>query len=284
MLVSWVVELEAESNGRIPVTHGEAMQSEFFRRLSEIHPELASSVHGKAEGAKRDYTLSPLWCPGKPLAGEIPVRAGDRCWFRVTAFGGEAVEAIDALADLTRSWVVWAGRHEVPFSILGWRDHGCPWSGRRLLYDLDHQVPDADRATFQFLTPTAFSRSKARAHWGESLPLPLPELIFGGLWRNFVRVFPQTRSVLAEPDSLRKLTALGRFNVHSDMMEFGRRGRRQPGFVGQAEVLFHPHLGTEDRQFLNLLAEFAFFAGVGTGTSWGMGQVRRLRPREFGDF
>lgn len=281
MLVSWVAELQAERDGRIPMTHGEAMQSELFRRLTSVNPELASTVHGESEGSKRNYTLSPLWCPRKPISGEIPVSAGDRCWFRVTAYRDDAVEAVDSIAALTHSWVVWAGRHEVPFSILGWRDQGCPWSGRQHLFDLSRLAPDADRAVFEFVTPTAFSRPKGRAHWGESLPLPLPELVFGGLWKNFVRVFPETQSVLAEPESLRALTALGRFEIRSAMMEFGRRGRRQPGFVGEAEVLFHPHLGAEDRQFLNLLAEFAFFAGVGTGTSWGMGQVRRLPPDAF---
>jgi CRISPR/Cas system endoribonuclease Cas6 (RAMP superfamily) len=52
---------------------------------------------------------------------------------------------------------------------------------------------------------------------------------------------------------------------------------RRTGFIGEARFASHPALPENYRQALQLLAKFAFFCGVGSHTTMGMGQVSQKR-------
>jgi CRISPR/Cas system endoribonuclease Cas6 (RAMP superfamily) len=48
---------------------------------------------------------------------------------------------------------------------------------------------------------------------------------------------------------------------------------KRTGFTGECRFALHPALPENYRQSLRVLAELAFFSGVGSHTTMGMGQV-----------
>lgn len=125
------------------------------------------------------------------------------------------------------------------------------------------------RLRLRFTSPTTF-RTR-----GMHLPLPLPELVFGSLlnrWNAFapVRLPEEVRRFAAE------CLAITRYRLQSRATPVKEGGVRM-GAVGWVEYLaLNP-----DRYWLSLvhlLAEFALYAGVGAGTTMGLGQARLEPP------
>jgi CRISPR-associated endoribonuclease Cas6 len=132
------------------------------------------------------------------------------------------------------------------------------------------------RVGLRFLTPTAF-------HQGDrNQPLPLPELVFGGLvdrWNAFSRL-------TLSPDARRfaeECLAVSQFRLESRVVDLA--GGRQIGGVGTA-IYRALRADSYWLRVLGALADFAFYAGVGAKTTMGLGQTRRLpldRPRPRAD-
>ena len=133
--------------------------------------------------------------------------------------------------------------------------------------------PDA-HGTLQFASPTTFKSG------GRHVPVPLPAWVFGGLlerWNAFAPVaFPPELRRYAE-----ECLALSKYQLKSRMVTLMvgatmQDGGMRIGAVGRARYV----ATNRDRYWLsliNLLAEYAFFAGVGAGNGMGLGQCRRLR-------
>jgi len=127
------------------------------------------------------------------------------------------------------------------------------------------------RLTLCFASPTTFKSA------GRHVPVPLPGLVFGSLlerWNAFAPV--------ALPAEVRRYAdeclALSAYRLRTRMVQVKDGGLR-PGAVGQARYVAISY----DRYWLsliNLLADFALFAGVGAGTTMGLGRVRRLDQGE----
>jgi hypothetical protein len=75
--------------------------------------------------------------------------------------------------------------------------------------------------------------------------------------------------------------ALGRCEVKTHVLSFEGHQRTRVGFTGDCEFLINPGMPAPERVWLHLLADAAFYTGVGGGTSWGMGQARREPVEQF---
>jgi CRISPR-associated endoribonuclease Cas6 len=125
----------------------------------------------------------------------------------------------------------------------------------------------ATRILLKFVSPTAF---KAR---GQNLPLPLPGSVFGSLldkWNSFAPI--------AMPDEVRRFAdeclAISQYAGRTRALR-GKEGNVQIGFVG----LVRFSATNRDRYWLsliNVLADFAWYAGIGRLSTQGMGQARRV--------
>lgn len=146
-----------------------------------------------------------------------------------------------------------------------------PWAGQALYADFaaGHLVGAAPprRLTLQFASPTAFHVD------GAHLPLPLPEQTFVSLLERWNAFAP-----LALPAETRRFAAeclhLSRYRLNSLAVPL-KQGALRIGAVGEAVYTASVY----DRFWLSALfhlAEYARYAGVGSGTGCGMGQVRRL--------
>ncbi len=144
------------------------------------------------------------------------------------------------------------------------------------------------RIVLEFRSPTVFHlldekdddgqtprRSPRRMH-----VLPDPALVFGelaGRWDGLTggetqaatRAFAAARVVVARHD------------IRTHMYDYGNN-RKQIGFTGRVayELLGHDPADPPLLRHLNRLADLAFFTGVGSKTTQGMGQVWRVMSDE----
>ncbi len=123
------------------------------------------------------------------------------------------------------------------------------------------------RQTFclDFLTPTSFKRGTA------DYPLPDPLLIFRGLirkWQRFsdLKIDTDLREVIEKKLQISFVSIRSRKVALSDLGKI-------TGYTGRA-VLFVSEENPTAVRWINALAEFAEFAGVGRKTTMGFGTVR----------
>ena len=295
MFVSLVADLQIddESSGVIPVTHGEAMQSELFRQLRELDGQAATQVHGDGDTGSRAYTISPIWPtrPPRPVeprgftriaaatsGGEAPCDG----WFRLTGFERQTSQTLLRLAGRAEEWIVLAHPHRTRFRILRWHLESSNWSGQDELASLWDRAAADGEIVLRFYSATTFAAS-GDGGWGEHQPLPVPDLVFTSLHERLVRAWPQLPMPVLHAAKLKRMSALGRFQIASEMMYFARRKHSAPGFTGRCTFLLSRGLSTPERRYYNFLADAAFYLGAGQFTSWGMGQVRRLPSWNEGD-
>jgi CRISPR-associated endoribonuclease Cas6 len=126
----------------------------------------------------------------------------------------------------------------------------------------------AERQTsLYFASPTQFHTHE------RTMPLPLPDLVFGSLadrWNSFAPI--------AFPPELKRYASeclvINRFDLVSRPVVIKNGGKRI-GAVGQISYTTLNY----DRYWMSLiqtLAAFALFAGVGAGVTMGLGQTRQV--------
>lgn len=133
-------------------------------------------------------------------------------------------------------------------------------------YDTNGHPPPR-QVTLEFASPTAFKSA------GLTVPVPMPNLVFGSLVERWNAFSPVTLS----PEMRRfgeEMVALSRYRLESRVVEQKNNALRIGG-VGQATYV----AVAADRYWLavlQMLADFALYSGVGVQTATGMGQVRRV--------
>jgi CRISPR-associated endoribonuclease Cas6 len=134
------------------------------------------------------------------------------------------------------------------------------------------------RLTLEFDSPTAFG-GVDRPWSRETTLLPEPPRVFGGLARRWQRFAPEGLAEAIEMEALSRYLE-ERVRVEEYALHTQRLHLRQAqllGFVGRCTYRLPPDdAGDRLRRQAHLLAEYAFYAGVGQKTAQGMGRSRRL--------
>ncbi len=218
----------------------------------------------------RTYTLrftaltAPVACALVAAAREGPLRPGAPVNLDGTALRVESIAGAASVIADPQSAISNPQSHPHPWAAATtYEALSAPWL-------LGRETPDR-RVTLHFASPTTFKSG------GRHVPLPLPGLVFGSLlerWNAFAPVaFPAEARRYAE-----ECLALGGYTLRTRAVPVKEGGLRV-GMVGQARYTAISY----DRYWMSLihlLADFAFFAGVGAGTTTGLGQCRKLRAEE----
>ncbi len=268
MLTSLILQLQSPTEASLPSTLGRAGQALLLGLVGERDPALAESMHA-GEGPK-PYTVSNLVL-GRRKSGSLLVEAGQVGWLRFTGLTAPVSAALQDLAAAPPPEISLADHPlQVTGATLDPAVH--PWA-RQVSYQelaarylLGGQKAPRRKIRLEFASPTSF---KSR---GRSVPLPLPELVFGSLldrWQQFapVALNPEVRRFAAEA------VGLSRYRLRSRGIP-AKQGGLHIGFTGQATFVAL----NRDRYWLSvlhLLADFAFYSGVGVQTTAGLGQTRR---------
>ena len=149
---------------------------------------------------------------------------------------------------------------------------GISKNARRVSYEeMIKKVMDSDEITLHFLTPTAFRRKINEKIMMDATPDP--KRIFRSLfkrWQAFSTIpFDQDESSFEE--LLSSIIILKMEDVKTHSMNFGKYF--QNGFTGKIKFGIE---ADDIKRELCILADFAFFSGVGAKVTYGMGEVKRL--------
>ena len=276
-LISMIVTLKlaslpADEQPALPVWWGRAVHALLLTVIDSQDAAYAKKLHDPASGM-RPFTSSTLlgFSKRKGLVPDQEYR------IRLTGVEEHLVECLTQAAEPDGMLAI--GSHVElnyrPFAVqsVSVDKTERAWAGLTNYIDLNRTYLAAERKppkriTLQFSSPTAFKT-------GESgdivLPVPLPEMVFNNLlgrWNAFASItFPKEVRRYA-----RECLAISRYELKSRSIP-GKDSSLRIGGVGRityTAVHYDPYwMG-----MVCTLAEFAQFAGVGAGTSMGLGQCR----------
>jgi CRISPR-associated endoribonuclease Cas6 len=281
-LYALIIRLTATHNGRLRATQGHLAHAAFLNILQQVDPAISAALHNI--NGRKPFTISPLEGYGRGQKGSLTLKAGQEGWLRVTlldpvlfqtfisyflqGFGQPTIRLEDLTFQVTEILST-PGSHKLAgydsLEFLNQRWDQAQISNR------DHcQIP------FHFRTPTAFSMRNAPIRHMHILPDP--PLVFGQLadyWdrltgsetREIVRAFCVERVVVA------------RYDIETHMYQYRRS--KQVGFTGYVTYEILDTDAISMIRHLNRLADLAFYTGIGSKTTMGMGQVRRIMKDEL---
>ena len=272
MLVSAVLKLKTDVALTLPATLGRAANACFLGMVRSRNPELADKIHEMKKN--KPLTVSPLQGSFSPENGLIRLSPGNEYWIRFTSIDESLTEVVLSICQHPPDTIVLANR---TLNVLQFAtdaaDH--PWARTARWEDLYNkwmveQDGCSNKIRMQFLSPTTFRSG------GRNLPFPLMQLVFLNLvskWNEYSPIFVGDEEVHSLVDAK---GTLSRYESRTKMYDFGPY--RQVGFVGECEYGLLK-LSVEEEEWLkvfHMLADFAFFAGVGYKTTMGMGQARKV--------
>ncbi|MFN3761934.1 MAG: CRISPR-associated endoribonuclease Cas6 [Anaerolineae bacterium] len=276
-LFSMVLHLSPLEETEIEATMGHRAHAAFLDAIRRVSPALSAALHDPGISI-RPFSISPLW--GVPSHGErLRLHPERTYWMRVTLFLPLLYERLMELlltderpqlrfgeaVFLIREVLVTPGSH--------------PWAGYTSWEELAARAQPVEELTLEFVSPTAFSFGEKP--WGRHMVvLPLPELVFGSLARTWNAYAPppvQVEAGVLERWSAESVIVKQVAALRTRMLNFS--GRPQVGFVGRVT---YGLMGKNDiaRLQLSMLADFAFYGGVGYKRAMGMGQCRRVPAPE----
>lgn len=274
MLTSLKLTLRSERPERLPPHLGRAARAVLLNLIAEEEPALADELHSSSH--LRPYTCSTIW--GAPTRnGSVMLEPGNTVHLRYTGLSGAVSDHLRRLAKDPPSHINVEG---ALLAIEGATVDPVEdsWAGRTTYETLAEDYLLAPRkpvrrVRLRFVAPTAFRSG------GKTVPVPLPGLVYGSLvdkWNAF--------SSIPLSDEARAFTeqclAMSRYRLSTRAVA-GKGGSVHIGCVGDCQ---YTALRRDAywQAVVELLTEYAFYAGVGYRTTAGMGQARRAPHSDGG--
>lgn len=261
-LYALVLQLAPEAGGLLPAAPGHQVQAFFFELVRQVDPELANALHASAPG--KPFTVAVLPRHGREGLLELRVTLLDAVLWQAVVQALFQQLARPALRLGTTALVL----RDVPGT-----PGSHPWAGFSSYAALVAAVVPAGRLTLEFVTPTAVSQGSDGRGRKKLELLPLPGAVFGALLRRWNLLAPP--GMRFDEEGVRvacgdMLVCDYRIQTRTEQMRSGP----QKGFVGQCS--YELPLDPDQRRALTLLADAAFYLGVGAKTTRGMGLCRRV--------
>jgi CRISPR-associated endoribonuclease Cas6 len=268
-----VVNLVAAADGRLPLTQGALAHAAFLDLVAAADPGLATHLHGS--GARHPFTLSPLRdLPGDADANGYRLRAGQRAWLRITLLDPALFQAfLMRLLNVGPDLRLRIG--DVPFAVesaIG-APGSHPWAGYTVAGELHQGAGAAQRIRMHFASPTAISLGELGPTRKRIVLIPIPQYVFASLRGAWNRLTGDEIPIEFE-EWVRDYVVVREVSAWQTAVYQLKRGTYPGGFGDVTFEALDP--APTFLRMLNLLSDFAFYSGVGTKTTMGMGQTRRL--------
>ena len=267
---------------------GQHAHGAFYAIIAKVDPALARYLHDELKNKRKPFTLSPLMGLPKSfrhegkIGDEAYLRDGWQCWLRVTILDDTLFKTfIDYFMDPNPSSfqkAKWRGT--LPEIRLG-DAHFCvseilttpgshPWAGYSSVDDLQEKLdePAPQKFKFELFTVTSFKMQNENVE-----TLPKPERVFGNLAGAWRQLTGENHVQIIEEYAEKNLVA---GNYHLKMERTLLHNNHQLGAVGQVEFIRTNKEDTPTARALNLLADLAFYTGLGRKTTHGMGMCSRV--------
>ncbi|PIE81436.1 MAG: CRISPR-associated endoribonuclease Cas6 [Chloroflexi bacterium] len=279
-LYALIIRMVSEKNGRLRATVGHLAHAAFLDILQQVDPTLSQTIHDIR--GRKPFTISPLEGFGKPHKGNLHIKAGQEGWLRVTLLDPTLFQTfISYFLQGNGRPAIRLENHTFQVTEILSTPNSHPLAGYNSLQTLHTKwqtttsLPDYETIHLQFRTPTSFSMRNAP--FRHMHILPDPPLVFGQLadyWDRLWQGSPNssgTRDIVREFCSERVVVA--RYNIKTHMYQYRRS--KQVGFTGHVTYQILDKEAIFMLQHLNRLADLAFYTGVGSKTTMGMGQLVR---------
>ena len=278
MLCSTVFTVRPAAGATLPKTMGRAVWACALGLIGSQQPEMAAALHDST--GLKPLAVSPLQGPFEVAGERLRLQAGKAYWFRVSSV---APALSGVLADLEARPPRTLELDRQPFEVAAVssdaRRHA--WARRQsydALYDVVWQEPAgaSPLLTLDFVSPTAFLSQRRAVLW------PEPRRVFGSLLQRWQAYAPALLPGDLE-DAFEACLDVDAYDLRTRAQQYAKGASRQvwhqKGFVGTC--CYRAQRGTPEAvlRFLHLLARYALFAGVGSRTTVGMGQVRQVAGR-----
>lgn len=252
-LHSMVIELGAAKVGNPPATLGRAIYAQVLNWIQLGNAELSEMIHGTS--------TPPITVSG--LQGnrrQYKNKEGDHFYFRISSLQGNIIQPLLTGIEMSTQKEVILGNF--PFVI---RQFYVLSGTHHLVRSTDYHAlanhsPISSTLQLNFLSPTSFKQKK-------QIQLFLtPELVFNSLLRKWNTFAPEN---LKFPEmEWEGIVSAFELKTYALKME----GGAELGSQGWVKYKFY---SPEQAKVASILAQFAFYAGVGRKTTMGMGQVSK---------
>lgn len=266
-LGAFVYQLRANQDGRISMTHGRFMHAAIFAALHKASPELAKRVHDSVQ--IKPFTVDSLQFQQARIdkkTGMYIVKKADLARWRMTTLDDEVLAA---LLSLPVGYLVQVGQIEFYLEKIIVNQSEVVDTGIIGIENFIAEcmsVGQVKSMTFDFITPVSF-RS-----FDSDYPFPLPDFIWGSLCERWNRLGMQPQ--FDEKEIRQVATTLLPLAWQGETKKlYFAKNRSVLGFVGSFSYDL-TKLDEEIQRVFFILAQFAFFAGVGRLTGQGLGQTR----------
>jgi CRISPR-associated endoribonuclease Cas6 len=269
-LYALVLRMRPQDGQALPEVRGQGLHGLFMELVRQADPERSHLLH--AEALSKHFTVAALSRDG----------GGDRrrrrrvLEMRVTLLEQELFQPVTrALLEQSVRPAMRLG--VVPLvldEVCGTREHDA-WSGFGRFVDVAGQVVPVGEVMLEFASPTFMRQGTMPGGNKQRLNvLPLPEAVFGSLARRWNDLAPAEVRVPGREEirAMCEEVLVAQYQVET--VAHRLRSQVQIGFVGWCRYLL-PDDG-EVRRVLTLLADAAFYLGVGAKTTQGMGLCRRV--------
>jgi CRISPR-associated endoribonuclease Cas6 len=290
-LFSLLLRLHPSVAGEIAPNAGPQIQAAFLDLVHQADPVLAEKLHQPNQ--RRPYTLSLLhgfyhllpeqFTGAMARQQHLSVRPEQVFWLRLTMLDDELFSTFVHFM-LLKAQALSLRIGNVPFNISRIitthepQQTASSWAAYSSFAELSSLGPARKLYTFDFATPTAFSRGQRS--WGKELFLfPTPGSVFENLARQWEYFAPAQYKLAAHNITPRDVESwcdeqmvVSQYSLSTSYLPSSRFG--QTGFHGQITYEVKGPLTAPIALWLSTLSRFAFFSGIGYKTAMGMGQVR----------
>ena len=292
MLLSCVLILEAQQEGKIPLTHGDLVHAALLDLIKKNLPEDEAFLSWELHELDRykPFTVSQLFGDHRMENYKIIVEAEQTFQLRITSLDKTLSECLLAIKEKSVNLIkIGSVIFDIQEVITDKDEHR--WGNQSNYQELTKIWSDADIAlprklSFRFFSPTGFRDGT------QNVIFPLPHLVFYSLAEKWLKYAPQpfTEEILTFQNEMKtwqekskvatdktkvweildKLINVANYDLRTRMLNF--REYKRIGFTGTVEFEILPSVPDKWLRILNLLADFSFYAGIGSQTTMGMGK------------
>ena len=277
-LASIVFTLTARADTKLPAANARILHGALLHWLERDHPALVKTLHDN--NARRPYTLSDLrgkfeeqnGSAGLAEVGWRQLRAGETYWYRLTALHADFIQYL--LASMRQQ--PRGPQPDDPKLVPGPAFFTPEQHPQAQLSSFAQIIDDVGQRAARrqlgqavdlaFASPTCFMENK------QALPLPVPRFVFGYLVNKWQLASPVALPV-EDVQHFVESIHLAFARVETQIVDLQKYQRT--GFTGECRFALHPALPENYKQSLHLLKKFAYFSGVGSHTTMGLGQIKK---------
>jgi CRISPR-associated endoribonuclease Cas6 len=245
------IQLQAGDRGVLPIALNHAIHTQVMTWLSVGDSDLAETIRKMQE---KPLSISGLLS----YRDRHSVEAGDELTIRIGLLNGRLMQPLLAGLERWENEPIRLGQFLFVLKGVYSMPDSYP-SVRSSQYQILARMPrSSDDLTLQFLFPTSFKQKQFIQ------PFPLADCVFSSLLRRWNHFAPE--SVRFSKVDWEGVVSAYDLKTHALKME----GAAEIGCQGWARYRFSNH---EQARIATILANFAFYAGVGRKTAMGMGQA-----------